>query len=235
MTRDRRLPAHHLLEGLREEGTVGGQGVELDLVLEERVQQAARGAVGGLDAGRQQQAEEGDDLLVAQVGPLDLRPHEIADEVVPRSAPPLRHDVGEVVAQRGGGGHAAVPVGGHTGQLECPALEDRVVLAGQAQNAGDHLHGEIERHRAHQVRAPLVNEGVDQLVDDERHELLLPTLQHLGAEARRRRACGCSGARARPSAKWCGPSPCRRSRRRWRRSRSRCRAAPARPRRSRRR
>ena len=49
---DRRLPAQRLLEGLREEGAVAVERVELGAVGEQGVEQAARGPVGGLDAGR---------------------------------------------------------------------------------------------------------------------------------------------------------------------------------------
>ena len=85
----RRLPAHGLLEGLGVEGAVGVERLELRPVAEQCEQQAARGAVGGLHPRRQQEAQEGVDLLVAQPLAVDLGPDQIADEVVTWRGPAL--------------------------------------------------------------------------------------------------------------------------------------------------
>jgi hypothetical protein len=181
---DRGLPAHYFLERLREQRAVVVQRVELRPVVQESEEHAACGAVGRLHPGRKDQAEEGEDLLVGEMPALYLGPDQVADEVVARLGPALLHDIGEIVAQCSRGGDAAIPVGSHAGELQGPTLELGVVLPRQPQNAGDDLHGEIERHRPHEVGTTLVDEGVDQLVDDTRHQIPLPTLQHFGAEAR---------------------------------------------------
>ncbi len=49
---------------------------------EEGEQEVAERAVGRLDAGRQEQAEKGEDVLVGQALPVDLRLDELADEIV---------------------------------------------------------------------------------------------------------------------------------------------------------
>ena len=86
---------------------------------------------------------------------VDLGPHQVADQVVARLGPALLHHLGEVVPQGLRRRHAAVPVGRHARELERPALEPRVVVARQAEDARDDLHREVEGDGAHEVGAAL--------------------------------------------------------------------------------
>ena len=63
---------------------IGANGVELLGVGEQPEQQVPQRAVGGLDAGREQQAQEGEDLLVGELLAVDLGLREAADQVVAR-------------------------------------------------------------------------------------------------------------------------------------------------------
>ena len=98
---------------------------------------------------------------------------------------PLGQHAGEVVPQRLGGGHAAVPCGRGAGDLDRPPLELRVVVAGKPEDAGDHLDREVEGELLHEVGVAPGGELVDQLVDHGPHQALLPALEHLRAEGRR--------------------------------------------------
>ena len=93
-----------------------------------------------------------------------------------------RHDAGEVLAQRLGGGQPAIDVRHQADELDRPALELREVLLGQAEQAGDDPHRELERELAHQVGLAVGREAVDLLVDDRADELGLPAGQRLLAE-----------------------------------------------------
>ena len=68
----RRLPTQALFDRLRHQRAVGAQRVELLRVREQTEEQVARRAVGGLRAGRQQEAKEGDDLVVGEALALEL-------------------------------------------------------------------------------------------------------------------------------------------------------------------
>ena len=61
---------------------IGAQRVELVGVRQQTEQQVARRAVRGLRAGREQQAEERDDLVVGEALAVELGLHEHADDVV---------------------------------------------------------------------------------------------------------------------------------------------------------
>ena len=84
--------------------------VELVGVREQGEEQVAERAVGGLDAGRQQQPEEGEDLLVGEPVPVDLGLDELADEIVARPGATFGNPLGEVVAQGVRRRDASVPV-----------------------------------------------------------------------------------------------------------------------------
>ena len=76
------------------------QRVELVGVGEQPVEEAAGGAVRGLGAGREQQAQEREDLLVAEHLAVELGLHQLADEVGRRgSSRRSSMNAGEVVAQ----------------------------------------------------------------------------------------------------------------------------------------
>ena len=69
---ERRLPAQALLDRLRHQRAVVAHRVELVGMREQPEEQVARRAVGGLGAGREQQAQEGEDLLVGEALAVEL-------------------------------------------------------------------------------------------------------------------------------------------------------------------
>ena len=77
---------------------------------EQPEQQIARRAIGRLDAGRQQQSQEREDLLVGQRVAVDLGVGQVADEVVCGLGAASVDDLLEVVAQLLRRRDAAVPV-----------------------------------------------------------------------------------------------------------------------------
>jgi hypothetical protein len=77
-----RLPAQPLLDRLGHERAVGAQRLELVGVREQSEQEVARRAVRGLGAGREQQPQEGEDLLVGESLAVELGRGERAHEVV---------------------------------------------------------------------------------------------------------------------------------------------------------
>ena len=79
---------------------IGADRVELIRIGEQPEQQVAQRAVRGLDAGRKQQPQEREDLLVRELLTVDLGLREAADQVVARLLPPGRENRGEVVPQR---------------------------------------------------------------------------------------------------------------------------------------
>ena len=178
----RRLAAQALLNGLGQQRAVVAHRLELLGMREEQVEQVARRAVGRLGPGRQQQAEEGVDGLVRELLAVHLGRDQVADDVLGRVGPPVGHHAGEVVAQRLGGGQAAVDVRHQADELDRPALELGEVLLGQAEQARDHPDRELEGQLAHQVGPAVGGEAVDLLVDDRADELGLPAGQGLLAE-----------------------------------------------------
>ena len=78
----RRLPADRLLHRLLHQRAVGAQGVELVGVREQAEEEVARGPVGGLGAGGEQEPEEREDLLVVEDLAVELGGDEVADDVV---------------------------------------------------------------------------------------------------------------------------------------------------------
>ena len=136
---------------------------------------------------------------------VDLGRDQVADDVLGRPGPALGHHAGEVLAQRLGRGQAAVDVGHQADELDRPALELREVLLGQAEQAGDDPHRELEGELAHQVGLAVGREAVDQLVDDRPDELGLPARQRLLAEGVGDQVAVASGARGRPCPGSCGP------------------------------
>ena len=181
---ERRLPSQPFLDRLRQQRTVGAHRLELVGVGEQAEQQVARRAVGGLDARRQQQAQEREDLLVAQRVPVDLRVGQVADEVVGGRGAATVDDVLEVVAQLLRSGDPAIPVGAHADQLERPALEARVVAPREPEDARDDLHGEREGELADELSSTVAapDERVDELVHHRGDELGLPARERLLAE-----------------------------------------------------
>ena len=70
---ERGLPAQALLDRLRHERAVRAHRVELVRAPEQPEEQVARRAVGGLGARREEQPEEGEDVLVGEVLAVELR------------------------------------------------------------------------------------------------------------------------------------------------------------------
>lgn len=133
--------------------------------------------------GREQQAAERLDVLVAHPYAVDLGGAERGEQVVPRLLPPplddRDHVLGELLAgplprRRDPG--VARQVAEEGDDVGVPAVEALVVRPVQAQHVGDHQHGETGRERLDQVGLPGVAEGVDQLAGvalDDGQELLL--------------------------------------------------------------
>ena len=88
----RRFAAQALFYRLGQQRAVGPDRVELIGMGQQEVEQVARRAVGRLGPGRQQQAKERVDGLVAQLLAVDLGGDEIADDVLGRAGPALGHD-----------------------------------------------------------------------------------------------------------------------------------------------
>ncbi len=175
----RRLAPQPLLDRLGEQGAVGGHGGQLIGMGEQEIEQVARRTVGRLGPGREKESQEGVDRLVGQLLAVHLGRDEVADDVFCRPSPAVGHDAGEVLAQRFGGGQPAVDVGHQPDELDGPALELGEVLLGEAEEARDHPHGELEGELAHQVRLAVGCEAVNQLVDDRTDVLGLPARQRL--------------------------------------------------------
>ena len=96
---ERRLVADALLDGLRKEGPVVVDGIELVGVGEEAEEQIAARPIGRLRARRQEQAQEGENLLVGELMAVDLGADQVADEVVLGLPPAQVDNALEVVAQ----------------------------------------------------------------------------------------------------------------------------------------
>ena len=150
---------------------------------EECVQEIARRAVRGLDAGREQEAKESEDLSVGEAVAVDRGRGQVADQVVLRRTPPFRNDLPEVGIEGAGCGLTSLPVRKAAQHLDRPPLELRVVALREAEDAGDDLDGEVERHGPHELGAPGIDEAVDQLVDDDLYELGAPAGERLVPEA----------------------------------------------------
>jgi len=133
---------------------------------EQAEQQVARRAVRRLGAGGKEEPEEGEDLLVGEVLPVELGNSEDAHEIVRRVDAPLCEHAGEVVAQLCRSSGAAFPVERHADQLDRPAMELREVRAGETEHAGDHVDRERERELAHELCVAALDECIDALVDD---------------------------------------------------------------------
>ena len=128
------------------------------------------------------QAQEREDLLVAEALTVELGPGELADEVVTRCTPSIVEDPDEVLAQLLGRADPDDGIGRHVDDRVRPLVELRVIRAGQPEDRGDHLHRVPERELTHELGAPTVDERVDHLVDHADHELVLPVGERLLAE-----------------------------------------------------
>jgi len=142
-----------------------------------------------LDAGRKQQAQEREDLLVVELLPVDVCVGEAADQVVAGLRATRRQDRREVLAQRLGRREGTLPVDGEGEDGDRPLLELRIVLLGQAEEVGDDLGGIRKRELARELRSAAVREPVDQRVGHGLDQIVLaPGNRPLGEGAGEQRA-----------------------------------------------
>lgn len=182
---ERRFEPQGLLYGLRNEGAVGAHRLELLGRGQQGEEQVAERAVGRLHARRQQQAEEGEDLLVGQALTVQLRQRQLADEVLARLSSAILQNLRHVLLHLLGGGNRLAQFGEKTEDGGRPTLELEVVLAGEAQDAGDDLRRVGEVEFAYQLGLAVRSKRVDELVGDGTEQLVLPLREHLLAERRR--------------------------------------------------
>ena len=170
-----RLPPQPLLDRLLHQGAVVAQRGELVGVREQPEHQVARRPVRGLGTGREQQSQEGDDLVVGQALAVELGLHEHADDVTTRVGAALGDDRGEVVVEPLRRLEPPLDVDDDGDQLDGPAVELREASRGQAEHPRDDVHGEREEQLPHELGAPPVGELVDEPVDDRRAPARLPS------------------------------------------------------------
>ena len=149
---------------------------------QQQVEKVARGPVRRLRPGREQQPQEGVDRLVGESFAVHLGRDQVADDVFGRMGSPIGDDAGEVLAQGLRRRQPAVDVGHQADELNRPALELEEVGFGEAEQAGDDPHGELESQLADELRLPVLGKAVDLLVDDRADELGLPAGQRFLAE-----------------------------------------------------
>src|ERR1019366_9063685 len=99
---------------------------------------------------------------------------DVGDEVVTGFDLPPLDQWGQVLPHGPGGRLGDVVVLGSERDLETPALEELVVLGGDAEDAGDDLDRKAGGDIGHQVRPAPVDHGVDESVDGGGEELVLP-------------------------------------------------------------
>ena len=135
-------------------------------VAEQGEERVADQAVGGLGAGGEQQAQEAEDLLVAEPLALDLGVHQAADQIVARLGAPLLEQRAQEIDQLLRRLEALRRIVGEANDVEAPVVEGAVVLHRHADDLGDHLDREQEGELRNQVGASVGGKGVDQLADD---------------------------------------------------------------------
>ena len=181
----RGLPPQRLLDRLRHQVPVGADRVQLVWPREQAEQQVAGRPVGGLRPGRQEQQQEGIDLVVAEPAPVDLGLDQLAHQIIAGMPPPVGDDLGEVAAKLLAGGDRAVPVAHHRDQFGRQPVEARPVGLGQAEDPGDDPDREREGQLRDEVGVAVAGEGVDQLADGGADDRVAPLVQDAGAEGLR--------------------------------------------------
>src|SRR5262245_34905243 len=126
---DGRLPAQRLLDHPRDQRPVRPHALPAVALGEEREQHVADEPERGLGARRDQEAEEADDVIVAQALAVDRPGDQRADDVAGRVTAALGDDRQQVLAHRGRGGVAARVVACESDNVDRPLLELRVVAA----------------------------------------------------------------------------------------------------------
>jgi hypothetical protein len=174
-------PSAALLDRAPHERTTSRSAV-IAGIRQEPVEEVARRAVRRLGAGREEQSQEGEDLVVRQTLSVELRLREHAHEVVPGRRTARRQELGEVLAELLRRREPALDVHGDADELDREAVEARQVRVRQAEHAGDHLERERERQLADEVGAAALDERVDPSLDDRRDQVALPAVHSLLAE-----------------------------------------------------
>src|SRR5680860_1901797 len=95
-TQSRSSAASDVYKRQGHERPVGGERLELVAMGQQPEQEVAGRPVGGLRPGREQEPEEGEDLLVTEALGVELGVHELADEVTARLAPARLEDPRDV-------------------------------------------------------------------------------------------------------------------------------------------
>ena len=152
---ERRLPAEALLDRDRHERAVVAERGELLGPGEQAEHEVARRPVGGLGAGREQQPQERDDLLVGEALPVELGLGEDADHVVAGVLAAVGDHAGEEVVQPLRRLEAALDVEADADELDRLAVELRQLVGGQAEHARDDVDRERPEELADQVGASL--------------------------------------------------------------------------------
>ena len=131
----------------------------------------------GLEAGRQQQTQERDDRLVGELLAVDLRGHQIADDVIGHRAAALVNLTLEVGAELDRRVEACLDVLGDGDEVQRQPPEHLQILLRQSQQRRGHASGELERHRLDQIDFAVVFELIDQLIADGVDDLGFPLVQ----------------------------------------------------------
>src|SRR6516162_5714621 len=178
----RRLVAHGFLDCLRDEGSVGADGLQLIGAREQREQQVPGRAVGRLDPRGQQQPQEREDLFVTEPLAVELGLGQVADQVVAGLAAPVVEYPREILLYLLRRRDRRLPSGEDAEYRDGPALEPLVVRAGQPQHAGDHLGRVGEGELPDELGVPPAVETVDEIAGDRVDELGFPARDGLGPE-----------------------------------------------------
>jgi len=151
--------------------------LELLAMGQQQIEQISRRPVRGLQPGRQQQAKERVDGFVGELLAVDLRGHQIADDVFGRVRPALFDLLQEIVFQRRGRLESTLELDGVADQLDGALTEPRQIFLRQAQQLRDDAGRELEREVFDQIGLAGVDELVDQCVDDGPNDLRFPSQQ----------------------------------------------------------
>ena len=108
---------------------------------------------------------------------VDLRGHQVADDVLGGLGPALVDLLQEIVFQRRGRLESLLVLDGVADQLDGTLSEPRQVFVGQAQQLRDDAGRELEREVLDQIGLAGIDELVDQRVDDGTNDLRFPPQQ----------------------------------------------------------
>ncbi len=197
---ERRLPAQALLDRLRHERAVVAQRLELVGVREQPEQEVARRAVRGLGAGREQQPQEGEDLLVGEPLAVELG---LASTLMRSSRGSARRSARIAGSSRGARRDALSP------RSMSAMIADELDRPAGGTTGGRRRGGRASPRspspgtgtsaRARGRRGRGRRNCVDELVDDRAHDVGFPALHRLAGERLLDERAVARGARARPS------------------------------------